>query len=62
MPAYLQEANPKAASRRRADKGGNADCVADQYPEAEVNFRDRPNFLCLQWVNDAALVIRASRF
>lgn len=45
VSGYLQEANPKAGSRRRADKGGDADCAADEYPEAEVNFRDRPSFL-----------------
>lgn len=43
VPVYLREANPKAGSRRRADKGGDADCTADGYPEAEVNFHDRPN-------------------
>ena len=45
VSGYLKEANPKAGSRRRADRGGDADCVADQYPEAEVNFRDRPNLV-----------------
>jgi hypothetical protein len=29
VPEDLKKANPKAGSRRRADKGGDADCTAD---------------------------------